>query len=160
MKKLLLLFCMVMEIIYLHADTNIFKNIGLQQGLSNGFVNDMVMDNQGFLWAATESGINRIAGNKCTVFKTNNSKISSDVYINLYYDKGTNCIWMLSKEGKIDIFNCKTQQFEPFTFRNGMINNSVAAINGSCTGGIWIAYHNGYIQHYNPKNQGFTTISN
>lgn len=160
MKKLLLLLCMVMEIIYLHANTNIFKNIGLQQGLSNGFVNDMVIDNQGFLWAATESGINRIAGNKCTVFKTNNSKISSDVYINLYYDKGTNCVWMLSKEGKIDIFNCKTQQFEQFSSRKGMINNSVAAINGSCTGGIWIAYYNGYIQHYNPKNQGFTTISN
>lgn len=117
----------------------------------------MVMDNQGFLWAATESGINRIAGNKCTVFKTNNSQISSDVYINLYYDKGTNCIWMLSKEGEIDIFNCKTQQFELFTFKNGMINKSVAAINGSSTGGIWIAYHNGDIQHYDQKNQGFTT---
>ena len=31
-----------------------FLNIGLREGLSNEFVNDMVMDEQGFLWVATD----------------------------------------------------------------------------------------------------------
>lgn len=100
--------------IYLHAGSLRLSNIGLKQGLSNGFVNDMAIDGQGFLWIDTEGGVNRIAGNKCSVFKTNNSDVSSDCYIGLLYDKATNAVWMLSKEGHIDIYHCKTQKNRAF----------------------------------------------
>ena len=67
-------------------------NIGLREGLSNEFGNDMVMDEQGFLWVATESGLNRIAGNKCTVFKTSNSNIGDDGFVGLYYHQPSNSV--------------------------------------------------------------------
>lgn len=158
-KRLLLLICVLTQMVCMRAGTYVFKNIGLKEGLSNGFVNDMVMDRQGFLWVATESGVNRIAGYKCTVFKTTNSNLSSDVYVNLYYDKNSDKIWMLSKEGCIDIYDCKMQQFSRFNQNKDMLNVSVAAINGSSNGGIWIAYHNGCIQLYNTAEDKFITIS-
>ena len=37
-----------------------FQNIGLREGLSNGFVLDMTFDRQGYLWVATEAGLNRL----------------------------------------------------------------------------------------------------
>lgn len=159
MKKLLLFFGLILQVLALTASTSsIFKNLGLKEGLSNGFVNDMIIDGQGFIWAATESGLTRIAGTKCTIFKNNNSNIDNDGIVGLYYNKESNSIWILFKNGHIDVFDCKTQQFIHFTQKNP--KKSVADIKGAADGGIWIAYYDGTIQHYTPKNQKFSTISN
>lgn len=159
MKKLLLFFGLILQVLALTASTSsIFKNLGLKEGLSNGFVNDMIIDGQGFIWAATESGLTRIAGTKCTIFKNNNSNIDNDGIVGLYYNKESNSIWILFKNGHIDMFDCKTQQFIHFTQK--IPKKSVADIKGAADGGIWIAYYDGTIQHYTPKNQKFSTISN
>ena len=159
MKKLLLFFGLILQVLALTASTSsIFKNLGLKEGLSNGFVNDMIIDGQGFIWAATESGLTRIAGTKCTIFKNNNSNIDNDGIVGLYYNKESNSIWILFKNGHIDVFDCKTQQFIHFTQK--IPKKSVADIKGAADGGIWIAYYDGTIQHYTPKNQKFSTISN
>lgn len=159
MKKLLLFFGLILQVLALTASTSsIFKNLGLKEGLSNGFVNDMIIDGQGFIWAATESGLTQIAGTKCTIFKNNNSNIDNDGIVGLYYNKESNSIWILFKNGHIDVFDCKTQQFIHFTQK--IPKKSVADIKGAADGGIWIAYYDGTIQHYTPKNQKFSTISN
>lgn len=159
MKKLLLFFGLILQVLALTASTSsIFKNLGLKEGLSNGFVNDMIIDGQGFIWAATESGLTRIAGTKCTIFKNNNSNIDNDGIVGLYYNKESNSIWIHFKNGHIDVFDCKTQQFIHFTQK--IPKKSVADIKGAADGGIWIAYYDGTIQHYTPKNQKFSTISN
>lgn len=151
MKKLLLLFYMMLGTITLWAsNTFTFKNIGLKEGLSNGFVDDMVMDDQGFIWAATESGLNRIAGNKCTTFKTTNSNVDSDDHVGLYYDKTSNSIWMHYKNGHVDIYNCKTQKFSLYD-KGKLKKHGVADINKAADGGIWLAYNDGNIQYYNTK---------
>lgn len=159
MKKLLLFLGLILQVLALTASTSsIFKNLGLKEGLSNGFVNDMIIDGQGFIWAATESGLTQIAGTKCTIFKNNNSNIDNDGIVGLYYNKESNSIWILFKNGHIDVFDCKTQQFIHFTQK--IPKKSVADIKGAADGGIWIAYYDGTIQHYTPKNQKFSTISN
>ena len=159
MKKLITLLGLVIQVLVLSASPLfVSKNIGLREGLSNGFADDMVIDEQGFVWVATESGLNRIAGSKCTVFKTNNSSIDSDEHVGLYYDKGSNTIWIHFKNGHLYVFNCKTQEFIHFTGK--IYRRSVADINGAADGGIWIAYYDGTIQHYNPKNLKTYTISN
>lgn len=159
MKQLLLFLGLILQVLALTASTSsIFKNLGLKEGLSNGFVNDMIIDGQGFIWAATESGLTRIAGTKCTIFKNNNSNIDNDGIVGLYYNKESNSIWILFKNGHIDVFDCKTQQFIHFTQK--IPKKSVADIKGAADGGIWIAYYDGTIQHYTPKNQKFSTISN
>lgn len=159
MKKLLLFLGLILQVLALTASTSsIFKNLGLKEGLSNGFVNDMIIDGQGFIWAATESGLTRIAGTKCTIFKNNNSNIDNDGIVGLYYNKESNSIWILFKNGHIDVFDCKTQQFIHFTQK--IPKKSVADIKGAADEGIWIAYYDGTIQHYTPKNQKFSTISN
>ena len=56
------------------------------------------------------------------------------------------------------MFDCKTQQFIHFTQK--IPKKSVADIKGAADGGIWIAYYDGTIQHYTPKNQKISTISN
>ncbi len=159
MRRCLSLFWMLLCACCGYADgADPFKNIGLKEGLSNGFVNDMVIDRQGFIWAATESGLNRIAGNKCTVFKTHNSAIDSDDHVGLYYDGAANSIWIHFKNGLVDLFNCDTQSFRYFQNEEGLLQHSVADINEAKDGGVWIAYHSGDIQHYDPKTHQFYTL--
>lgn len=160
MKKWLILFVFAWLSVSGMPTPAAFQNIGLRQGLSNGFVLDMVMDGQGFLWVATEAGLNRIAGQKCTMFTTANSHISHNECAGLYYDKGSNSLWIHYKEGGLDVFDCKTQQFVPFGFAPGRYRGSVSDISGAADGGIWIAYNKGTLQHYDTKSRTFRTISN
>lgn len=86
MKRLTFLLWLLIEVFTLSTakEGYSFLNIGLREGLSNEFVNDMVMDEQGFLWVATESGLNRIAGNKCTISRPAtqiSEKIRSSIYV-------------------------------------------------------------------------------
>lgn len=163
MKRLLLFyFCMCHCILGMLADiqnTQGINNMGIQQGLSNGFVTDIALDNQGFLWAATESGLNRIAGNKCTVFKCSNSNMPDDAIVGLYFDKQHNQLWIHYKNGNMNVFDCKTQQFISIHLDKNIANRSIADINEAADGGIWIACYDGTIAHYNHDSQTFKTIS-
>ena len=159
MKRQIILLWLLTEVFILSAKAEYtFQNIGLREGLSNEFVNDMVMDKQGFLWVATESGLNRIAGNRCTVFKTNNSNIGDDGFVGLYYHQPSNSVWMQFKNGTIDVFDCKTQTFKHLSHQKGMLQESVSAIHGASDGGMWIAFYSGDIQYYNVKTHTFTTF--
>ncbi len=160
MNRYLSLLWMLLSVCCGYADdARQFQNISLKEGLSNGFANDMVIDRQGFIWVGTESGLNRIAGNKCTVFKTHNSEIDSDDHVGLYYDQKANTIWIHLKNGHVDLFNCDTQSFRHFQNEKGMLKHSVADISEAKDGGIWIAYHNGDIQHYNINTRQFYTLN-
>ena len=54
MKKVLLLLSFLYATVHVVAvqEYNV-KNIGIREGLSNGYVVDICMDGQGFVWAAT-----------------------------------------------------------------------------------------------------------
>lgn len=134
-------------------------HIGLREGLSNDFAVDMVMDGQGMVWVATESGLNRIAGGRCTVFRTSNSGVSSDEYVGMYYDVHANKIWMHSKTGKVDVYDCVTQRFRPFAKVRGMYSGSVADVSGAADGGVWLAYYDGTLQHYDTQTGAFSTVN-
>lgn len=160
MKRILsILMCIIACAMHATAqEAYAFQNIGIKQGLSNGFVDDMVMDDQGFIWTATESGLYRIAGNKCTSFKTSNSDISSDDHTGLFYHKGSNSIWLHFKDGHINRFDCKRKQFSYFRNEEGFYKQTVVDINSAADGGLWIAFYDGTIQHYDPTTRQFTTI--
>ena len=147
MKKVLFtLFLTVAAMITTSAQT---RNFGIREGLSNGFVNDMVIDGQGFVWVATEWGLNRIAGNKCTVFYPSNSAITNNEHVGLFYHPQSNTVWVHSKDGRADIFNCKTQTFSHFEV-DGKTVWSIADICMAADSTIWLADYNGGVHHYNP----------
>lgn len=133
------------------------KNIGIKEGLSNGFVLDMVIDNQGFVWGSTEWGLNRIAGNKSMVFNTSNSCISNNEQDGMFFHPQSNTIWIHNKGGKVDVFDCKTQSFTHFSIK-GSINTHVADINMAGDSAIWLADYNGGLTHYDPITRKYSYI--
>ncbi len=159
MKKWLVLMACVLLTVNSLSQTMTFQSIGLRQGLSNGFVVDMDMDNQGFLWVATESGLNRISGQKCTTFTTANSNILRNECSGLCYDKASNSVWVYYKEGGLDVFNCKTQVIKHFRIEENRFRSNISDICEAADGGIWIACYDGMIHHYQPKTHKLFTLN-
>lgn len=46
------------------AQSHSIKRLGIEQGLSNNYVISIAQDKQGFLWFATEEGLNKFDGTR------------------------------------------------------------------------------------------------
>lgn len=114
-----------------------FKHIGAEEGLSNSFVLDIAIDGQGFVWSATESGLNRLTGDDNTQYKKSNSGLVSNELTALHYDKQTNVLWIASQQDGISLFDCRTQQFSSLTTKDGLCSNRIMDLAPAEDGGIW-----------------------
>ena len=92
-----------------------FKRYGIEDGLSQGTVRSIAQDPYGFLWFATQDGLNRFDGYNFKIYrysqKDSNSIISSS--INHIYSKGDE-IWASGLNGTSRI-NIKTNRIDQFT---------------------------------------------
>ena len=75
------------------------RHLGIEDGLSNNYVTDIVQDSQGCIWIATEAGLNRFNGKDFTVYNTHNSDIAGDALTRLLYDPEENKLWVGTKTG-------------------------------------------------------------
>ncbi len=73
----------------------------IEDGLSNGLVSSMLQDARGFLWIATESGLDRFDGNTFKNYfadKNNNRTITDNFVLKLIEDSLHN-IWIGTPKG-------------------------------------------------------------
>src|SRR6187200_1278253 len=146
--KLLLL---IISFLYLHGngqqDSNIisFKKIGFPQGLSSYNVRKIIQDQYGYMWIATQDGLNRYDGSKIDIFSNNTSFQSMQILGNditdIVEDRERNIIWTITSYGGLTGINTQTGNVEykvssygnPLKFKNDWLK----CIN-ICKGRIWI----------------------
>ena len=135
------------------------RHLGIEDGLSNNYVTNIVQDRQGCIWIATEAGLNRFNGKDFTVYNTHNSNIAGDALTRLLYNREDNELWIGTKTG-ISLLDCNTQEFAHSTPLDSIdMNNNIVSISPAADGGIWIGNHYGKIVHYNPKSGKVTSLS-
>ena len=92
-----------------------FTNIGIKEGLSYSLVTSIVRDDKGFLWIATQNGLNKYDGYDFKYYysdKTNRSPVKN--FINFLYKDSYGYIWIhYFKEG-IGRFDPKTEIFKTY----------------------------------------------
>ena len=66
--KHLTLFACLFCILECWSQTYTVKRLGLEDGLSNNYVVDIAEDKNGYLWFATEEGLNKLEGTEFTAF--------------------------------------------------------------------------------------------
>ena len=74
MKHFLFIICLL-NAFNCWSQTYTIKRLGLEKGLSNNFVIDIAEDKNGYLWFATEEGLNKLEGTTFTTYyKTENNE--------------------------------------------------------------------------------------
>ncbi len=100
-RKLIILLLSVSFSIPLNAEyrTNV-HSISRREGLSNGAVNTIVKDSEGYIWFGTWNGLNRYDGSSIVTYLpgSNSSSIHNHVIRELY-PTASGPIWMLTNKG-------------------------------------------------------------
>lgn len=91
----------------------VFKNITVENGLSNNKVNTVCRDNTGFMWFGTNEGLNRFDGYNLKIYKHNpddSTTICNNLIRNIYTDSKNN-MWITTDEG-VDLYIQETGEFK------------------------------------------------
>lgn len=127
-----------------------YEHISIRDGLSNSFTTGMTADGNGFVWVATEHGLNRIAGPDCTAFTTQNSSIPGNEVFSPVFVPSTNEIWASSKHNGVFVYDITSQEFRSIA-DSVLLSPNVIDIKPAADGGLWIAHVNGSIQLFHPQ---------
>ena len=110
-------------------------------GLSTTLINDIHQDSNGFLWVATEYGLNRYDGYKFTIYFEHNQErsINNNFTTKIFEDRAGN-IWVGTISG-IERWNKKLDTFEPIIIydNNGnRISTSIHSFFQNNDDEIWV----------------------
>lgn len=96
-----------------------FKNIGINDGLSQNSVVSIAQDSTGFMWFATQDGLNRFDGTNFMTYQRRFDDITTPTNSQLgkLVPHGMD-LWMITKGGNLEILNICTRRFShPMTFK-------------------------------------------
>lgn len=133
-----------------------FKNITITEGLSQNSVVDVVEDTTGFIWFATQDGLNRFDGNEFLVFKKFFDDITTpdNTQLGKLASNGHE-LWLISKGGKLEVLNLFTHEFQEIE-RIGKENIVVPPATDlffDAQGNLWIGTLDEGVLCYNPTKE-------
>lgn len=126
-----------------------FEGISLEQGLSQTSVFSITQDRQGFLWFATQDGLNRYDGYSFSVYRHNprDTASLSDNYVTTVCVDGDGTLWAGTRGGGLNRFIQETGQFARYAFSAGdplsLSNNEIRCLYADRGGTLWIGTSNG-----------------
>lgn len=144
------------------------KRLGVEQGLSNNYVVSITQDNQGFLWFATEEGLNKFDGTRfITYYKNDQSQpdtsgITGNELNRVYADPGQPVIWIATQRNGLNAYDYNRQTFTSYQHDpgdpNSLITNDVTDIAPSPEDkkGLWISTYYRGIDYLNTATGTFT----
>ncbi|MEM1263333.1 MAG: two-component regulator propeller domain-containing protein [Pseudomonadota bacterium] len=102
-----------------------FRHVGREDGLSQAYVNDIVQDRQGFLWFATQEGLNRFDGYRFRVYThgaDDAGTLGADLIRSLAVD-ATGTVWVGTDGGGIAQYDSVSDRFVSYRHRPGEITS-------------------------------------
>lgn len=140
-------------------------HLGLEQGMSNGRVVDMVQDRQGRVWMATDGGLHCWDGYRFTVYDQYNSPLPSNELNTVLADDDGETVWIGTRHEGMCRLNTRTGEWKLMNTRDGLLSNAVTRLIHATDGGIWVAYYlrgidymapDGTLTHY--SNEQFPSL--
>ena len=162
-KRILVLFFALSMTVFIQAQSYIVnKHIGTENGLSNNFIQDMVIDKRGFVWVATESGVNRVAGNTVNVYRysdagsSRGSIIGNEIRSIHYNEKNDKVI--ISTDKGLSIYDCEAATFYNINEKQGLTDLAINDIAEAGEDEVWLISAKGHITRMNCKTYDLTPL--
>ncbi len=139
-----------------------FNNISINEGLSQSQANRIRQDNMGFIWIATQDGLNRFDGYEFKIYKES-LKNDSSLLGNYIYDLeiSTHEVWVSTDKGlnKINLLNNQIERYthdskNPESISSNQIRNIFITSNNE----VWVTDVYGTINIYNASQNTFKHI--
>jgi len=160
MKKaifIIFVFWSLMGAIFPGSRTIHFKHISLDEGLSQNTIFSIFQDSKGFMWFATQDGLNKYNGYNFTVYKPepDNPNSLSHNQINAICEDKSCMIWVGTNSGGLNRFDPKKEIFyryridvnDPNCLHSAVINT----IYLDNSGALWIGTNGGGLSLLIPK---------
>ncbi len=123
-----------------------------EDGLSMNTVNDIVTDSDGFLWAATQAGLNRFDGKNFKVYDvTNDLHGPSGKHITRLFYGRKKQLWLLTKNDGINQYHPSHDTFSFYHHLNSPLpDTEFTDLSQDSDGNIWLATKADGLIHYSP----------
>lgn len=121
-------FCLAGTLLLANPVKERFLKVLAEDGLSNSTINSMVMDKDGFLWIATQDGLNKYDGYTIEQFNyddEDSTGLADRGIMQLLKDHQDN-IWLLTKGAYLQKINQRDHTFK--TYFNGFVNDEKIAL--------------------------------
>ena len=131
-----------------------FNHLTTEDGLSNNTVFDVIQDRFGFLWFATDDGLNRYDGYDFRIFRNdpeNSNSISDNSSWVLTEDRKGN-IWIGTKNGWLNRFNPVSETFTRWKIKTEDVNeNAITCVYEDTKEKIWIGTYRKGLYRLDPE---------
>lgn len=162
MKHFLFIICLL-NAFNCWSQTYTIKRLGMEKGLSNNFVIDIAEDKNGYLWFATEEGLNKLEGTTFTTYyKTENNEqgITGNELNCLLDDPEENILWIGTQRAGLNAFDYKDDTFTIYRHDsnnpNSLATDDVTGIYPAKDGNLWITTYWKGIDYLDKKTGTFT----
>lgn len=138
-----------------------FETIGLEQGLSQQNVRDIHQDSEGFMWFATQEGLNRFDGYQFKVYSNslNNPDSIGSSFVNSIAESSDGLLWIGTGSG-VSVFDKNTQKFKRYRYLQGNSGQQVSEVKViliDSMDNIWVGTADG-VNLYNPLTDTFELV--
>ena len=131
-----------------------------EDGLSQDWVLRILQDRDGFLWLATDDGLNRFDGLNFKVYQHDpeDPHSLSDSFVIVPFEDHEGVLWVGTRTG-LNRFDRFTERFERFVHdperEDSLSNNFITAIEEDIEGNLWVGTF-GELHRFNRETGGFT----
>jgi ligand-binding sensor domain-containing protein/signal transduction histidine kinase/DNA-binding response OmpR family regulator len=125
-----------------------FTALTTKDGLSSNNINAILKDRYGFMWFATDDGLDRFDGAKFKVYRnkpTDSTSLQANEILSVHEDKDGN-LWVGTSSGSLSLYNRKRDAFVNFPAKpmEGAIrNNVIMSLCSDVQGKLWIGHFDG-----------------
>lgn len=140
-----------------------FDHITPRDGLSHNVVFAIHQDHKGFMWFATQDGLNLYDGYTFRTYQHDPLDASTipESDIRAIYEDRNGILWLGSWGGGLIRLVPSTRDFEQFKHDplnpTSIGDNWITAVVGNGDGTLWIGTQSGGLSHYDPASGKFTT---
>ncbi|HZK68165.1 MAG TPA: two-component regulator propeller domain-containing protein, partial [Paludibacter sp.] len=138
------------------------KQLSLEKGLSNNFVVSIAQDKEGFLWFATDEGLNRFDGSHfITYYKEDGTQrgITGNELNCLLDDPKDSVLWIGTQRAGLNAYDYIHDSFRYYLHNpkdpHSLATNDITNIQPAADGNLWITTYWQGVDYFNKKEQHF-----
>lgn len=142
------------------AENYLVRHLAMGEGLSCNYVVDMAQDKYGFLWLATEEGLNRFDGDRFFTYYKCDGGISSSELNCVLDDSRDPILWVGTKNDGLNSFNYLTEEWRCYRHDpknpHSLATNDITDIQRARDGKLWVATYWEGLELFDPQTAKFT----